>query len=325
MSFPTHRLRRTRQTETLRRMVRENKLTVDDLIYPMFVVHGSNIKSEIKSIPGNFHLSVDKLVEEAKGIAELGIPAILLFGLPEKKDVHASEAYAPDGIVQRAVRAIKSVGLDLVVITDVCLCEYTPHSHCGVIKNEYLVNDPTLELLTKTTLSHAQAGTDIVAPAAMMDGMIQAMRRTLDENGFVNTLIMSYAAKYASNLYNPFFRDGTASCVTFGNKKTHQMDYANGDEALREVALDVEEGADIVIVKPGMMYLDIVYRVKQKFRMPVAAYNVSGEYAMIKAAGAAGAIDEKKVMMEVLTSYKRAGADLILTYFAKEAAKLLQG
>lgn len=324
MSFPAQRLRRTRQTETLRRMVRENKLTVDDLIYPMFIVNGSNVKSEIKSMPGNYHLSIDKLVEEVKEISELGIPAVLLFGIPTKKDDLASEAYNKDGIVQRAVRAIKAATPNLVVITDVCLCEYMTHGHCGIIKENYLLNDPTLELLIKTTLSHAEAGADIVAPAAMMDGQIQAMRQGLDENGFINTLIMGYSAKYASNLYTPFFKHGTGSCVTFGNKRTHQMDYSNGDEALREVELDVEEGADIVMVKPGMMYLDIVWRVKERFPMPVAVYNVSGEYSMIKAAGAAGAIDEKQMMMELLTGFKRAGADLILTYFAKDAARVLR-
>ncbi|MFO0795391.1 MAG: porphobilinogen synthase [Candidatus Brocadiaceae bacterium] len=324
MSFPTHRMRRSRRTETLRRMLRENTFDADDLIYPLFVVHGNNVKTELKSMPGIFHLSIDKLVEETREIFDLGIPAILLFGLPAQKDDQASEAYAPDGIVQRGIRAIKTAVPDLIVITDVCLCEYMTHCHCGIVENGYVLNDPTLELLSKTALSHARAGADIVAPASMMDGMIQALRKTLDVNGFINTLIMSYASKYASNLYNPFFKEGTKSVVAFGDKRTHQMDYSNGDEALREVALDIEEGADIVIVKPGMMYLDIVYRVKQKFGMPVAVYNVSGEYAMIKAAGAAGSVNEKQVMLEVLTGFKRAGADLIITYFAKEAARLLQ-
>jgi porphobilinogen synthase len=324
MSFPTHRLRRTRQTDALRRLVRETRLSRDGLVYPMFVVHGSHVKKEIPSMPGNYHLSVDTLAEEAKAVADLGIPAILLFGIPAQKDDYASEAYAPNGIISRAVRAVKAAVPDLIVITDVCLCEYMTHGHCGVLNTAgYLENDPTLDLLTKVTLAHAQAGSDMVAPAAMIDGMIQAMRRTLDENGFVNTPIMSYAAKYASHLYSPFFKHGTGSVVAFGDKRTHQMDCGNSDEAMREIALDIEEGADIVIVKPAMMYLDVVHRAARAFQVPIAAYNVSGEYAMVKSAAAAGAINEQQVMRELLTGIKRAGADIIITYFAKAMAPLL--
>jgi len=323
MSFPTQRLRRTRRREALRRMVKETKLSADDLIFPMFVVHGNNIKNEIKSLPGNYHLSIDNLIKDAEEIVKLKIPAVILFGLPASKDEVGSEAYASDGIVQQAVRALKSEMPDLIVITDVCLCEYTTHGHCGIVENGYIVNDLTLELIAKTALSHAEAGSDIVAPAGMMDGSVQAIRKALDEKGFHETLIMSYSAKYASNLYAPFFRNGTRSIATFGDKKSYQMDYANTHEALREVALDIEEGADIVMVKPALPYLDIIYRVKQKFGVPVAAYNVSGEYAMIKAAGEKGWINADEVMMEVLTCIKRGSADIIITYFAKQAAGLL--
>jgi len=323
MSFPVHRLRRLRKSENLRRMVRENSLSINDLIYPMFVVHGEGIKKEIEVLPGNYHLSVDCLVDEVKKVRDLGIPAVLLFGLPEKKDDIASEAYAPDGIVQQAVRALKKDVPDIVIITDVCLCEYTEHGHCGIIENGYLLNDPSLELIVKTTLSHAEAGSDIVAPAAMLDGQIGAMRSILDEHGHIDTIIMAYAAKFASKLYDPFFKHGTQSSVAFGDKRSHQMDYANSDEAMREIELDIEEGADIIMVKPAMFYLDIVYRAKEEFGMPLAVYNVSGEYTMIKSAAQLGRIDEKAIMMEVLTSFKRAGADLIITYFAKEAAETL--
>jgi len=304
-------------------MVRENSLSINDLIYPMFVVHGEGIKKEIEVLPGNYHLSVDCLVDEVKKVRDLGIPAVLLFGLPEKKDDIASEAYAPDGIVQQAVRALKKDVPDIVIITDVCLCEYTEHGHCGIIENGYLLNDPSLELIVKTTLSHAEAGSDIVAPAAMLDGQIGAMRSILDEHGHIDTIIMAYAAKFASKLYDPFFKHGTQSSVAFGDKRSHQMDYANSDEAMREIELDIEEGADIIMVKPAMFYLDIVYRAKEEFGMPLAVYNVSGEYTMIKSAAQLGRIDEKAIMMEVLTSFKRAGADLIITYFAKEAAETL--
>ena len=270
---------------------------------------------------GNYHLSVDCLADEVKKVKDLGIPAVLLFGLPEKRDDIASEAYAPDGIVQQAVRALKKDVSDIVIITDVCLCEYTTHGHCGIIENGYLLNDPSLELIAKTTLSHAESGSDIVAPAAMLDGQIGTMRSILDEHGHINTIIMSYAAKFASKLYEPFFKHGTHSSVAFGDKRSHQMDFANSDEAMREIELDIEEGADIIMVKPAMFYLDIVYRAKVEFGMPLAVYNVSGEFTMIKSAAQLGRIDEKAILTEVLTGFKRAGADLIITYFAKDVAR----
>jgi porphobilinogen synthase len=304
-------------------MVRETTLAVDDLILPLFVVPGQGVKQEISALPGNYHLSVDCLVEEAKQVRDLGIPAVLLFGIPKHKDERASQAYSPTGIVQNAVRALKSQVPEILVVTDVCLCEYTTTSHCGIIENGYLVNDPSLELLVKTTVSHAEAGSDIVAPAAMLDGQIQAMRQALDARGFHNLPIMGYSAKYASKLYDPFFREGTQSTPLSGNKKTHQMDFANSDEAMREIALDVEEGADIIMVKPGLFYLDIVYRAKQEFQMPLAVYNVSGEYALIDAAAQLGRLDKDAIMIEALTCLKRAGADMIITYFSKRAAKML--
>lgn len=306
-------------------MVRETSVSVNDFILPLFVVHGTGVKSEIKSLPGNFHLSIDMLIEEAKQVRDLGIPAILLFGLPEKKDAAASEAFAPDGIVQQAVRAVKKQVPGLMVITDVCLCEYTDHGHCGIVKDGYVQNDATLELIAKTALSHAQAGADIVAPAAMMDGQIRAMRSILDEHKLFEVIIMGYSSKFSSRLYDPFFKHGTKSPVAFGDKKSHQMDYANSDEAMREIALDIEEGADIVMVKPALFYLDVVYRAKQEFKMPLAVYNVSGEYTMIKSAAELGRLDEKTVMMEIFTAFKRAGADLIISYYAKDAAVMLNG
>jgi porphobilinogen synthase len=317
-------MRRLRRNETIRDMVRENRVSVDDLIYPMFVVHGTGVKKEIDVLPGNYHLSVDKLEEEARAVFGLGIPAIILFGLPEKRDEMASEAYDPKGIVQQAIRRVKKAVPDLIVITDVCLCEYTPHGHCGIIKDDYLQNDPSLDLLRKVTLAQAEAGADIVAPAAMLDGEVAAMRSGLDERGFIQVSIMGYSAKMASKLYDPFFKGGTESAVAFGDKKSHQMDYANANEALREIALDIEEGADIVMVKPGMFYMDIIYRAKQKFGVPLAVYNVSGEYAMIKSAAQLGRINEKEITLELLTSFKRAGADLILTYSARDMAPLLK-
>ena len=323
VGFPIQRMRRLRKNETIRRMVRETSVSMNDFIYPMFVVHGSGIKSEINSLPGNYHLSIDALIEEAKQVRDLGIPAILLFGLPEKKDENASEAYAPDGIVQSAVRAIKKEVPDLVVITDVCLCEYTNHGHCGIIKDGYVHNDATLELIAKTALSHAQAGSDVVAPAGMMDGQISAMRNVLDEHKYVDVIIMGYSSKFSSRLYDPFFKHGTKSPVVFGDKKSHQMDYANSNEAMREIALDIEEGADIVMVKPAMFYLDIVYRAKNEFKIPLAVYNVSGEYTLVKSAAELGRLDEKTVMMEIFTAFKRAGADLIISYYAKDAAMML--
>lgn len=323
MSFPTQRLRRLRKNENVRRMVRETSFSVDDLIFPLFVVHGKKIKQEIGALPGNFHLSTDMLIEEVRLVRDLGIPAVILFGLPEKKDEEATEAYNPDGIVQQAVRTIKREVQDIIVITDVCLCEYTSHGHCGIIQDEYVQNDPTLEIIRKITLSHAEAGADMVAPSAMMDGQIGVMRNVLDENGFFNVGIMGYSAKYASKLYDPFFQEGTKSSVQFGDKKSHQMDYGNSNEAMREIALDIEEGADIVIVKPAMFYLDIVYRAKKQFGLPLAVYNVSGECAMITSAVEAGRLNKNAIVMEMFAGFKRAGADLVITYFAKEIAKNL--
>ncbi len=323
MYYPVFRPRRLRQNETLRRLVRETHLHREDLIQPLFVVHGRSVRQEIASMPGCFQLSVDELAKEAKETAAMGIPGVILFGIPAAKDAVGSEAYAEDGIVQQAVRAIKDTVSDLLVMTDVCLCEYTSHGHCGVVERGQVKNDPTLELLARTALSHAESGADIVAPSDMMDGRVSAIRETLDEEGFEDTPIMAYSAKYASAFYGPF-RDAAASAPQFGDRRTYQMDPANGDEALREVGLDLEEGADIVMVKPALPYLDILWRVKQEFGGPVAAYHVSGEYAMLKAAGRLGWIDEERVLMETLTSIKRAGADLILTYAAKETARLLE-
>ena len=324
MSFPAQRMRRLRRNEVIRRMVREARLSVDDLIYPLFIVHGTGIKKEIEPLPGNYQLSVDCLEEEARAISDLGIPAVILFGIPEKRDEMASEAYDPEGIVQVAIRRLKKSVPGLIIITDVCLCEYTPHGHCGIVKNGYLQNDPTVGLLTKVTLSQAEAGADIVAPAAMMDGQVAAMRSVLDEHGFTDVAIMGYSAKMATKLYDPFFKSATESAVTFGDKKSHQMDYSNANEALREIALDIKEGADIVMVKPGMFYTDIIYRAKQRFGMPLAVYSVSGEYAMIKSAAQLGRINEREITLELLTSFKRAGADLILTYSAREIAPMLR-
>ena len=324
--FPAQRLRRLRQNESFRRLVREHSLAVDDLILPLFVVPGHGVKHEINAIPGNYHLSIDKLIEEVKEVRDLGIPGVLLFGVPDasEKDLMASGAYSPTGIVQQAVRALKKEVPEVLVITDVCLCEYTPHCHCGILENGCLVNDASKEVLAKTALSHVEAGSDMVAPAAMLDGQIRALRETLDEGGVTNTPIMAYSAKYASKLYDPFFKEGTQSALSHGDKKTHQMDSSNSDEAMREIALDIEEGADIVMVKPALYYLDIVYRAKTQFRMPLATYNVSGEYAMIDAAARIGRLNKKLIMMEALTSMKRAGADIIITYFAKEAAENLK-
>ncbi|MBI2903165.1 MAG: porphobilinogen synthase, partial [Candidatus Methylomirabilis oxyfera] len=323
MYYPVFRPRRLRQNDTFRRLVRETHLTTEDLIQPLFVVHGRGVRQEVSSMPGCFHLSVDELAKEAKEVASTGIPGIILFGLPAAKDAAGSEAYAEDGIIQQAVRAVKDTVSDLLVMTDVCLCEYTSHGHCGVVERGQVKNDPTLELLARTALSHAEAGADLVAPSDMMDGRVAAIREALDEEGFVEIPIMAYSAKYASAFYGPF-REAAESAPQFGDRRSYQMDPANGDEALREVGLDLEEGADIVMVKPALPYLDIVWRVKQEFGGPVAAYNVSGEYAMLKAAGRLGWIDEERVLMESLTSIKRAGADLILTYSAKEAARLLE-
>ena len=324
MAFPAQRLRRLRQNESIRGLVRENQLSASNFILPLFAVPGHNIKREIPSLPGNYHLSIDCLVEEAIVARELGIPAVLLFGVPEAKDEHATGAYAQRGIVQEAIRALKDTVPEMLVITDVCPCEYTLNGHCGIIRNGYLDNDASLELIAKITLSHAEAGSDMVAPASMLDGQIQTMRKALDAHGYQNLPIMAYAAKFASKLYDPFFKEGTHSAVSFGDKRTHQMDCANSDEAMREIALDVEEGADIVMVKPALFYLDVVYRAKQEFKMPLAVYDVSGEYAMIDAAAKMGRLDRDAIMMEALTCMKRAGADIIVTYFAKRAAELLR-
>jgi len=326
MSYPAQRLRRLRQNTGFRRLVRETSISTDDLILPLFVVPGHGIKKEMSSLPENFHLSIDCLVEEAKEIQDLGVSSILLFGVPENdvKDDQATGAYSPNGIVQRAVRAVKDAVPDLMVITDVCLCEYTPHSHCGILKDGYLMNDLSLELLAKTAVSHAEAGSDMVAPAAMLDGQIGTLRRALDAGGFENLPIMAYSAKYASKLYDPFFREGTQSALAHGDKRTHQMPISNSNEAMREIALDIEEGADIIIVKPGLFCLDIIYRAKQQFQMPIAAYNVSGEYAMIDAAARLGRLDKNAILFEALASLKRAGSDILITYAAKQAARCLR-
>ncbi len=322
MYFPVYRARRLRRNETLRRMVRENKLSVDDLIYPLFVVEGKNIKNEVKSMPGIYQMSIEHIVEECMEIEKLGIPAVILFGIPEHKDDFGSCAFNDEGIIQKTIKAIKENTKNLIVITDVCMCEYTSHGHCGVIKNNDVDNDATLNLLAKEALSHVKAGADMVAPSDMMDGRVRAIREILDKNGFYNIPIMAYSAKYASSYYGPF-RDAAESAPQFGDRRSYQMDPPNSDEAMREIELDIQEGADIVMVKPALAYLDIIFRAKQTFNRPVCAYNVSGEYSMIKAAGKLGWIDEKKVMIETLIAIKRAGADLIITYFAKEVAEMI--
>lgn len=315
-TFPIYRPRRLRANENLRRLVRETALSVNDLIYPMFVVHGREIATEISAMPGCYQYSIDNLIKAAKELAALGIPGTILFGIPASKDPFGLEAYADDGIIQQAVRAVKDTVPDLLVMTDVCLCEYTDHGHCGVVEAGEVQNDPTLELLVKESLSHARAGADVIAPSDMMDGRVGAIRAALDENGYENLPIMAYAAKYASAFYGPF-REAAESAPQFGDRRAYQMDPANAEEALREVSLDIEEGADILMVKPALSYLDVIHRVKTEFQVPVAAYNVSGEYAMVKAAAQNGWIDEERVALELLTSIKRAGADMILTYFAK--------
>jgi len=321
--FSFNRLRRLRMNENLRSMVRETELSSTDFIYPLFVVPGSGVRREVKSMPGVYQLSVDEVIKESEEVARLGIPAVILFGIPEKKDERGSGAYDDNGIVQQSVRALKREVPQLTIITDVCLCEYTSHGHCGVVRGNEILNDESVGLLALEALSHANAGADMVAPSDMFDGRVKAIRSILDTNGFEKLPIMSYAAKYASGFYGPF-RDAAMSAPAFGDRRSHQMDPANSDEALREVEEDLLEGADIVMVKPALSYLDIIRRVKDQFQVPTAAYNVSGEYSMIKAAGQLGWIDTERVMMEVLTSIKRAGADLILTYFAKEAAKILK-
>lgn len=319
-NFPLIRQRRLRYNPIIRDMVRETVLTKNDLIYPLFVVPGTKVRNPIKSMPGVFQLSIDELVKECKTVRDLGIPAIILFGIPEHKDEKGSEAYDPEGIIQRAIRAIKKEINDLLIITDVCMCEYTSHGHCGLLNGEEILNDETIELLAKESLTHVQAGADMVAPSDMMDGRVAAIRSLLDKNGYTKIPIMSYAAKYASGFYGPF-RDAAESTPAFGDRKSHQMDVGNINEALREVAEDIEEGADIVMVKPAGAYLDVIRKVKDTFAMPTAAYQVSGEYSMIKAAGANGWIDEERVMVESVMAIKRAGADMFLTYFAKDLAK----
>ncbi len=322
MYFPEARPRRLRKNEPLRRMVRETSLSVDDLILPLFVTFGKNKKKEISSMPGHYQLSVDNLAREAKEIYDLGIPAVILFGIPEHKDELGTEAYNAKGIVQQAIREIKNRVPDLLVITDVCLCEFTSHGHCGFVEKGEVDNDQTIDLLAREALSHAKAGADMVAPSDMMDGRVGAIREALDEEGFDQIPIMSYAAKYASAFYGPF-REAAESTPQFGDRRSYQMDPANCDEAIREAQLDIEEGADIIMVKPALPYLDVIRRIREEFDHPVAAYNVSGEYAMTKAAEKMGWIDGEQVMMETLLCIKRAGADIILTYFAKEAARVL--
>jgi porphobilinogen synthase len=323
MTFPTHRPRRLRRSEALRGFVRETRLTTRGLVYPMFACPGTKVRTEVSSMPGIYQQSADQIVEECREVANLGIPAVILFGLPEHKDELASEAYDANGAVQRSIEAIRKAKLDLLVITDVCLCEYTSHGHCGVIKGEEVLNDPSVALLAAAALSHARAGADIVAPSDMMDGRVGAIREKLDENGFENVAILSYAAKYCSAFYGPF-REAAQSSPQFGDRRSYQMDPANAREALREVALDLEEGADMIMVKPAMPYLDVIQRVREKFDVPVAAYNVSGEYAMVKAAVQRGWLDEKRVVLEILTGIQRAGADMILTYHAKDVARWLK-
>jgi porphobilinogen synthase len=305
-------------------MVRECAVSVTDLVYPVFVTHGQGVRRPVEAMPGVANLSVDLFLAEAAEVKELGIPAVLVFGIPREKDEKGSGAYAEDGIVQQAVRALKDRFPDLLVITDVCLCEYTSHGHCGIVKDGRVLNDPTLELLSRTAVSHVRAGADVVAPSDMMDGRVQAIRRALDAEGYPDTPIMSYAAKYASAFYGPF-REAAGSAPRFGDRKSYQMDYHNAAEALREVQQDISEGADIVMVKPALAYLDVLRRVKDAFGYPLAAYNVSGEYAMVKAAAEKGWLDERATVLEVLTAIKRAGADLIITYHAKEAARWLAG
>jgi porphobilinogen synthase len=317
-------MRRLRRTPQIRRMVRETVLDAGDLINPLFVKPGTGLRDEVASMPGVFQLSVDQLAAEAAELLSLGIPAVILFGLPESKDLAGSGAYDENGIVQQAIRRLKEAAPDLYVITDVCMCEYTSHGHCGALdEGGCVVNDVTLEMLAKTAVSHAEAGADMVAPSDMMDGRVAAIRAALDAEGFEDVPIMAYSAKYASGYYGPF-REAADSAPAFGDRSGYQMDPANGDEAIREVELDIEEGADLVMVKPALAYMDVIWRVKEAFGMPTAAYNVSGEYAMVKAAAAKGWIDEKRVVLETLTGFKRAGADLILTYHAKDAARWLR-
>jgi len=323
VSFPLHRPRRLRRTEKLRGLVREHRLNAAGFIYPMFVCSGTKVRNEIGAMPGVYQQSADQIVEECREVESLGISGVILFGLPESKDPRGESSLAKDGVVQRAIEGIKKAKLELVVITDVCLCEYTDHGHCGVIDNGEIVNDETLEILSAQALSHARAGADLVAPSDMMDGRVGAIRKKLDENKLENVAIMAYSAKYCSGFYGPF-REAAQSAPQFGDRRSYQMDSANGNEAMKEVELDLEEGADIVMVKPALAYLDIIRRVRERFDVPVAAYNVSGEYSMVKAAAAKGWIDEKRVVTEILTGIQRAGAEIILTYHAKDVARWIK-
>jgi porphobilinogen synthase len=320
MYYPSYRMRRLRRTPALRNMLRETTLSIDDLIFPFFVIAGENIKNPIGSMPGNFQLSIGNLLGEVREVVDLGIPAVLLFGIPSHKDAAATGAYDSEGVVQMAVRAIKDEFPDLVVITDVCLCEYMDHGHCGVVQDGEVVNDVTLELLAKMAVTHAESGADIVAPSDMMDGRVAAIRGALDDEGLPDTIIMSYSSKFASAFYGPF-REAAESAPAFGDRKTYQMDPANGEEAVREALLDIEEGADIIMVTPAIPFLDVIHAVKQETKFPLAAYSVSGEFAMIKAAAANGWLDEERAVMEAITGIKRAGADLIITYYAKDVAR----
>ena len=324
MLFPEYRARRMRQNEAFRRMVRETALSVNDLILPLFAVEGQDVQNPIPSMPGHCQMSVEHLVAKVREAAEAGVPAVILFGLPDKKDPLGTRAYAADGIVQKAVREVKQAVPDMAVITDVCLCQYTDHGHCGMVEKGVIDNDASLDLLAKTALSHAQAGADMVAPSDMMDGRVAEIRALLDDNGFSHVPVMAYSAKYCSSFYGPF-REAADSAPQFGDRRTYQMDPANAQEALREATMDVEEGADIIMVKPALPYLDIITRLREEIDLPLAAYNVSGEFSMIKAAAEKGWIDEERVMMETLTAIKRAGADMILTYFAIDAARRLKG
>ena len=323
ISFPQLRLRRLRRTESLRALFQENRVNIGDLVYPLFVVEGKGFRQEISSIPGVFRFSPDQVAQEAQEIARLGIPAVLLFGIPAHKDEAGSSAYDPEGVVQQAVRTIKHSVPKLLVITDVCLCEYTSHGHCGVVVGDQIDNDQTLPLLAKTALSHAEAGADIVAPSDMMDGRVKAIREALDEAKFEHIPILSYAAKYASAFYEPF-REAAESAPQFGDRRSYQMDPPNLREALREIEQDINEGADILMIKPALAYLDVIRQARNTFNCPLAAYNVSGEYAMVKAAVRQGWLDEKQIVMEILTAIKRAGADIIITYHAKDVAQWLQ-
>ena len=323
MTHPLYRPRRLRESPLIRRMVRETRLGVENLILPLFAVHGRGVREPIDSMPGVSRLSLDEVLKEAKDAASMGIPAVLLFGLPQSKDPRGSEAYAEDGIVQQVARAVKETIPDLLVMTDVCLCQYTSHGHCGIVEDGRVKNDASVELLARVAVSHVESGADVVAPSDMMDGRVGAVREALDEAGYTETPIMAYSAKYASAFYGPF-REAAENAPQFGDRRSYQMDPANAAEAMREVGLDVDEGADIVMIKPALPYLDVIARARQEFGLPLAAYSVSGEYAMIKAAGRLGWLDEERCMLEALTAIRRAGADLVITYFAREAARLLE-